>query len=56
MAGDVWRALARRMINNNWPVDDKKSSLLIRLEWQKNWLFLQFWEDTVGRRRQALAP
>ena len=58
MAGGMWRALARRMINKQLAAgvhqaDDKKKLDPSRMA--KNRPFYQVWEDTVGRRRQALA-
>ena len=59
MAGDKWRALARRMMEQQQLAagvqkkNDKKNS--IPLGWQKLLFFLGLGKS-VGRREQALAP
>ena len=60
MAGDVWRALARRMIKNQLAAavgvhktDEKNSPTVSNSNKQA---FFQVWEDTIGHRRQAFAP
>ena len=57
MAGDMWRALTRRMTKKQLAAgvhqtDDKMSPSVSNGKKQAS---LQVWEDTVGRRRQALA-
>ena len=57
MSGDTWRALARRSKEKQAAADvhktnDKNSRSVSN---DKEYFFFQVWEDTVGRRRQALA-
>ena len=58
MGGSVWRALARRIIEEQLAAsvhktDDNKSRSMSD---DKTMFFSQVWEKSVGRRRQALAP
>jgi len=58
MASDVRRALARRTIKKQiaagvYKTEDKISRSVSN---GKKQAFFQVWEDTAGRRRQALAP
>ena len=61
MAGGMWRELARRVIEKyNWPLVCTKQMTKIldpsRMAKMKKSFFFHVWEDTVGRRLQALAP
>ena len=58
MAGDILRALARRMIKTLFAAGVHKTDdeNLDPSRMAKNSFFFQDWENTVGRRRQALAP
>ena len=56
MAGDMWRALARRVIKKQWAADVHKADDNFSRSVSngtKIGIFL-VWEKTVGRRRQAL--